>query len=153
MFETIKKYVSNTSHFYLILFISSIFLIIAIHVWVNYISPKIDPTYVDNKEYIDGGNDTQTNVADLYFFYTVWCPHCKKARPEWDSFKEELGEGKINGVTVNFIEIDCDKDTATADKFNVDGYPTIKLVHNNRIIEYDAKPDVNTLRQFLNTSL
>ena len=153
MFDSIKKYVSNTSHFYLILFITSIFLVIAIHVWVNYISPKINPTYVDNKEYIEGENNTTTDVADLYFFYTVWCPHCKKAKPEWDSFKEELGEGKINGVSINFREIDCDKDTATADKFNVDGYPTIKLVHNNRIIEYDAKPDVNTLRQFLNTSL
>ena len=59
----------------------------------------------------------------------------------------------MNGVTINFIEVDCDKDTATADRFRVDSYPTIKLVRNDQIIEYDAKPDVDTLRQFLTASL
>ena len=34
-----------------------------------------------------------------------------------------------------------------------EGYPTIKLVDNNKIIEYDAKPELDTLHQFLNTSL
>ena len=29
---------------------------------------------------------------------------------------------------VNFFEVDCEKDQATADKFKIDGYPTIKMV-------------------------
>ena len=51
------------------------------------------------------------------------------------------------------MEIDCDKDTAIAEKFKVEGYPTIKLVRGNQVIEYDAKPDIDTLNQFLNASL
>jgi thioredoxin-like negative regulator of GroEL len=54
---------------------------------------------------------------------------------------------------VNFLEVDCDKDTTLAEKFKIKGYPTIKLVNGNQIIEYDAKPDKDTLIQFLTTSL
>ena len=39
------------------------------------------------------------------------------------------------------------------EKYKVEGYPTIKLVVGNQVIEYDAKPDVDTLKQFLNVSL
>jgi thioredoxin-like negative regulator of GroEL len=59
----------------------------------------------------------------------------------------------INGMTLNFVEVDCDKDTETSDKFNVKGFPTIKLVKGNQIIEYDAKPSVVNLIEFVNTSL
>ena len=72
--------------------------------------------------------------------------------PVWKQFKEQLKGQKVNGKKVNFIDVDCEKDTTTADKFNVKGYPTIKLVNNNQIIEYDAKPDVDTLTEFINTS-
>ena len=36
-------------------------------------------------------------------------------------------------------------------QYNVEGYPTIKLVKDGQVIEYDAKPSSETLRQFLNT--
>ena len=138
--------------FFLVLGITVIFIIAALYVWKTYISGRLNQSYVPNKEFVnkDDGGATE---ADLYFFYTVWCPHCKKARPEWDKFKELIGDSKIKGVRINFFEIDCDKDTATADRFKVDGYPTIKLIYNDRVIEYDAKPEAQTLRQFLNVSL
>ena len=37
------------------------------------------------------------------------------------------------------MEIDADKNAEMADKYKVEGYPTIKLVYGNQIIEYDAK--------------
>ena len=94
-----------------------------------------------------------SHVCELFYFYTTWCPYCKKSMPVWRSFKDEIGNKKIKGYTVNFLEVDCDKDTTLADKFNVQGYPTIKLVNGNQVIEYDAKPDKDTLMQFLTTSL
>jgi len=36
-------------------------------------------------------------------------------------------------------------------KYNVEGYPTIKLIKDGQVIEYDAKPDKPTLVQFFNT--
>ena len=90
---------------------------------------------------------------DIYFFYTEWCPHCKTAKPIWADFKAQMGETKVNGATLHFIEVDCDKDVATSDKFNVKGFPTIKLMKGNQIIEYDAKPSVVNLIEFVNTAM
>ena len=64
-----------------------------------------------------------------------------------------MADKKVNGVKINYFEVDCDKDTATSDKFNVKGFPTIKIMYGNQIIEYDAKPSKDTLIEFLNSAL
>tara|TARA_A200000113_G_C8864943_1_gene354514 strand:+ start:1722 stop:2189 length:468 start_codon:yes stop_codon:yes gene_type:complete len=136
----------------IVIILAAIFIAAAIWVYNNYVKPRVDAAYVPNKEFIqkDGG---QKDTADLYFFYTTWCPYCKKALPVWEKFKEQVEPTGVNGVKINFIEVDCDKDPETAERFSVEGYPTIKLSHNKKVVEYDAKPDVDTLTQFLQTSL
>jgi hypothetical protein len=56
-----------------------------------------------------------------------------------------------------FTEIDCTTETAEIElmvnKYNIEGYPTIKLLKDGQVIEYDAKPSKATLEQFLNTVL
>ena len=131
--------------------IALLFILVSIFIYYRYVVPRINATYVSNKEYIKKGDDT---TADMYFFYTNWCPHCKTAMPVWNKFKEHVNEkGHSSNVKINFIEVDCDKDKKTADKFNVTGYPTIKLSYKDEIIEYDAKPDMEHLQQFLDESL
>ena len=144
------KIVSNKK-FLVILILTSIFIVAAMYTYRKYVIPRINAQYVSNKEYIEDSDSVET--ADLYLFYTEWCPHCKKTKPEWKRLKNEIGENRVNGVKINFIEVDCDEDQATANKFKVEGYPTIKLVRGNKIIEYDAKPQFDTLMQFVNTSL
>ncbi len=129
-----------------------IFTCAAVFVFVTYVKPKLNKQYVANKEFTQTPSETE-NYADLYFFYTEWCPHCKTAKPIWGKLQEEIRGSQINGTKIKFIEIDCDKDPDTANKFNVEGYPTIKLVNKTQIIEYDAKPDVDTLKLFLEKSL
>ena len=153
--DSIKGYFSRAGsfkHTIIILLLSVIFLIAAIYIYRRFVSNKVNPKYVANSEFIEEG-EKPASVADLYFFYTTWCPHCKKSMPVWQSLKGELDGKEIKGVTVNFIEVDCDKDAALAEKYNVQGYPTIKLVKGNQVIEYDAKPDKDTLMEFLQTSL
>ena len=145
-------FVFLSKYMFLIIIVVAIFLALSVYIYKKYIKTKLNPTYVANREYTTGDSDAETESVDLYFFYTNWCPHCKKALPVWKQFKEQLKGQKVNGKRVNFIDVDCEKDTTTADKFNVKGYPTIKLVNNNQIIEYDAKPDVDTLTEFINTS-
>jgi thiol-disulfide isomerase/thioredoxin len=154
MLEGLKKKISNTFTYkqtMIMLVVSIIFIVVSIYTFKLYVSPKINSDYVPNKEFTAGG-ESNTSV-DIYFFYTTWCPYCKKSMPVWQSFKDEIGTKKIKGYTVNFLEVDCDKDTSLAEKFKIQGYPTIKLVNGNQIIEYDAKPDKDTLIQFLTTSL
>ena len=88
-----------------------------------------------------------------FYFYTNWCPYCKKAKPEWEKLKSEYENKSINGTTIYFREIDCEKDEKTPEQYKVEAYPTIKLVTNGKVIEYDAKPNYETLNEFLNTSL
>lgn len=103
-------------------------------------------------------NDTPTNKnATLMIFTVDWCPHCKTAMPEWNSMKDEYNNTIINGYTVTFKEYNCTEETSeieeVMEKYKIEGYPTIKLLKDNQVIEYDAKPTKTTLETFLNTVL
>jgi thiol-disulfide isomerase/thioredoxin len=132
-----------------------VFIILAIYIYREYVIPRLNTSYVANKEFVSKSDQdgSDRDVAELYLFYTTWCPHCKTTKPIWEKLKNKVGNTGVNGVKINFIEVDCDKDKDTANKFKVEGYPTIKMVVNNQVIEYDAKPNLDTLQQFLETTL
>ena len=160
MLEGLKQSLSGyltTSNVIKVVVALVIFIGVGIWSYHYYVAPKLDPTYVPNKEYLPE-NQAATSAdtpAYLYFFYTTWCPHCKSARKPWDEIKEYISEsgGQVNGITVNPIEVDCDKDSAKADEYNVTGYPTIKLDYGNSQFDYDASPAFDQLKQFLIDSL
>jgi thiol-disulfide isomerase/thioredoxin len=91
--------------------------------------------------------------AQLYLFKVDWCPHCKTAKPVFDEVEKELNGRPINGYVVTFKTVDCEAEPDMADKFKVEGYPTIKLVKNGEVIEYDAKPEKDKILEFLMTVL
>jgi len=112
-----------------------------------------------NRENIpkDTKDANSNKTATLMLFYVDWCPHCKTAKPEWESLKAEYDNKVINGYNLSLVEYNCTNETAETsqlmDKYRIEGYPTIKLVKDNQIIEYDAKPTKSTIEQFLNTVL
>lgn len=131
-----------------------IFLIgVAILVYYYYIAPS-QTNYHPNHEQVPEGN---SKTAELMFFFADWCPHCKAAKPIWNDLKSEYDNKTINGYRVLFIEVDCSEETAEVEKlmnqYNIEGYPTIKLIKDGQVIEYDAKPSSETLTKFLNTVL
>jgi len=142
--------IAGSKKIILILALTALFIGIAFYLYRSYISPKIDPDYVENKEILTG---QPSQEVVLYFFYTTWCPHCKAAKPEWQKLKSEYENNPFNNTTIIFREVDCDKEENVADEFKVEGYPTIKMVKDGEIIEYDAKPKYDTLIQFLNSTL
>jgi thiol-disulfide isomerase/thioredoxin len=91
------------------------------------------------------------------FFYTDWCPHCKTAKPVWNEIKSEYENKTINGYTVVFTEINCTEENAEVEKmmnqYKIEGYPTIKLVKDGQVVEFNAKPTSETLTQFINTAI
>lgn len=134
-----------------------IFAIMAGVYYYYYIAPKMKPKYKPNSEHISGGDSDATNEAEILFFYADWCPHCKTAKPIWNDLKSEYQNKTIHGYRVIFTEINCSEESAEVEKlmnqYNVEGYPTIKLLKDGQVIEYDAKPSRDTLTQFLNTVL
>lgn len=152
--QKLGKAAGNTQ-FLIVFLIILIFVIAALFMYRRSVAGRLNKNYVTNNEFSKNGANGGKAItsADIYFFYTEWCPHCKTAKPVWADFKTQMEGKQVNGVTLNFYEIDCDKDAATSDKFNVKGFPTIKLMKGNQIIEYDAKPSTVNLIEFVNTSL
>ena len=141
---------SSTLKYIIALFAICVFVTVAIIVYKRKIAPALNPSYVPNKEFASGRVD---EGPALYFFYTTWCPHCKTAKPVWDKFEAQMKGKKVNGQEVEFIKVDCDKEKALADRYEVKGYPTIKLVSGNQVVEYDAKPEISSLEKFLKSSV
>lgn len=155
IFSKIKSAGSNLNTTTLVIIGAIIlFAIIAGFYYYYYIVPEMKAKYQPNSEHVPEGT---SNTAELLFFYADWCPHCKTAKPIWNDLKAEYENKTINGYKVVFTEINCSEETAEVDKmmnqYNVEGYPTIKLLKDGQVIEYDAKPSKETLTQFLNTVL
>lgn len=151
MLKSLQNITKVKYFWYIILAIT---LILVATLYIMYTGVLKIPSYVDNKEFEknkQGGKTKEEEEVDIYFFHTSWCPHCKTAFPIWERLKSELPV--VNGVEMNYIEVDCDNDSVTAEKYAVTGYPTIKMVRGKKVIEYDAKPELETLKTFVKTSI
>lgn len=145
-----------SSNTWIIIGVIVFFIIVALLYYFYYVSPSLKPKYQHNSE--QGPNNSGNgNTAELLFFFADWCPHCKAAKPIWNDLKTEYENKTINGYKIIFTEIDCSEESAEVEKlmnqYNVEGYPTIKLLKDGQIIEYDAKPSKEVLVKFLNTAL
>ena len=155
-FTRVKTAGSNlNSTTYIIIAVVILFALVAGFYYYYYILPEMKAKYHPNSERVPEGENG--NTAELLFFYADWCPHCKTAKPIWNDLTVEYENKTINGYKVVFTEINCSEETAEVDnmmnQYNVEGYPTIKLLKDGQVIEYDAKPSKDTLIQFLNTVL
>ena len=92
------KDIFTNKRFWLITGVSIVFIIIAVYTYRTYIAPNTN--YIANKEFVDAGPQDNIDSADLYFFYTDWCPHCKTAKPVWNELQTDIGTNKINGKTI-----------------------------------------------------
>jgi thiol-disulfide isomerase/thioredoxin len=128
-----------------------VLLIVGGLVYYFYIMPKSTPNYSTKEGF------AQDKSAELLFFYADWCPHCKTAKPAWNEIVSKYENTPINGYKVVFTEMNCTKETdeigEIMNKYKIEGFPTLKLLKDGQIIEYDAKPTKETLDEFLNTVL
>jgi thiol-disulfide isomerase/thioredoxin len=119
-------------------------------------APKVkDPQDVPN-----ASNTLLT--ADIYFFNVDWCPHCTKAKPEWVNFFTKYDGKVVGNYTVNCIGgedgTDC---TDTSDpkvndaiaRFDLEHYPTVKMVKDNEVYDFDARVSSSSLGQFIQATL
>ena len=148
--DSIKNVVTNGK--YIILFIVTLVIFIAVTYYVLRTS-KVKTNALADEDH----QASATSEAELIFFYADWCPHCKKARPIWDQIKEKYNDKIANGYTLSFKEINATEESPdmkdTLNEYEVEGYPTIKLVKDNQVIDYDAKVERETLEKFINTVL
>ena len=152
--------------FFLIMLAVALLIGAIIYVYRNYVAPKLSPTYVANKEFVrdDGTGSGETPIAYVTLFSTTWCPHCTKLKKE-GIFQEFMNQNQgkvINGYKLDIQEIDCSNDQdpnikKLLDQYKVDGFPSIKLLKGgddpSQAIDFDAKPQIDSLNQFVSTVL
>ena len=161
IFSKLKSNASSllTMKNFVIIGVLALFTLIAVYYYNNHIVPKLKPSFKGNNELMPSNNNTAngSKEAEIFLFYADWCPHCKTAKPIWNEIKDEYSNKTINGYSIVFTEVNCTTNSTEVEnlmnQYKVEGFPTIKLVKDGQVVEFDAKPSRENLNQFLNTVL
>ena len=97
----------------------------------------------------------------VFFFHVDWCPHCKKALPEWRTFSDQYHDKQMNGYQIECKAVDCTKDKdpnikLMVDKYEIKQYPTVIAVlpgpgGKEQRVDYEAKVKSDYLEKFVNS--
>lgn len=159
----ILKYFRPYSNYILIFVILLIFITAAIYAYKKFAVSKISENkFKDVANY----SSPQDKTADIFFFHVDWCPHCRKAIPDWKSFSDEYDGKVVNNYKIVCHDIDCTEDSNDnnpeqkakvqnyIDQYGIDSYPTLKMsLSDGETVDFDAKISKSSLEKFVDTIL
>lgn len=90
----------------------------------------------------------------IKYFWVEWCPYCKKSQTDWENFSANYNGRVMNEYTIECQAMDCtESDNADVksniDKYDIKGYPTIKMEKDGKVIDFDAKVTSANLTNFV----
>ena len=71
--------------------------------------------------------------AKIILFKADWCGHCQNFLPKWEKLQNKYKN------KYNFETYDSDKNQDIANKYKIQGYPTLYIEKNNKSKEYNGK--------------
>lgn len=100
-------------------------------------------------------NGLEAGQARFMFFYTTWCPWCKKAQAPWRSFKQQVKNGNVlyGDYKVQFEEINGEADKGKNALYKINAYPTFKIETIDKVVTFKGVPDPLTFDAFLTSVL
>lgn len=78
----------------------------------------------------------------LIEFYAPWCGHCKQFAPEYEKIAQTLKE---NDPPIPVAKVDATKASELGSRFEVSGYPTIKILKKGEPVDYDGERTENAI--------
>ncbi len=93
--------------------------------------------YTKKYEKFEGMTPDDAKTINMALFYADWCGHCKTFKPHWNKVKQEMDGKTVNGVTVTFTDINADEQGDVVKEYGVNGFPTVKCITNNNVMDYD----------------
>lgn len=150
--DVLRKYIRPYYYYVLAIIVLIIFLFAANYAYNKYY------TTINNNKFKDVANtNRRTKEAQVYFFHVDWCPHCKKALPDWNQFTSQYNGKEVNGYIIKCIDLNCTDETgdvtSAINKYSIESYPTVKLVKDEQTIDFDSKITSTALEQFVNTMI
>jgi len=96
----------------------------------------------DNFEHDTQASTGATTGNWFVEFYAPWCGHCKNLAPEWELLASELKS------EISVAKVDCTVNQATARRFNITGFPTIKYFVKGKLYEYKGARTASVLKEW-----
>lgn len=125
-------------------------------------NPKYDTYYkllmqnrdiYDNKDTIK--KDTKDNKIAIVLVFAEWCGHCRALRPTWDDMVKQIDDNKYDVVEINSDNqeegIQSLKNKYEVDDIDVNGYPTIGSIKNNKFTNYNGSRNIKDLLKWTKT--
>lgn len=92
-------------------------------------------------------NDSTPKIIN---FNASWCYWSKKLQPVWDNLTDSM---KNKDIEVLDIKCELDENKELCNRYQIEGFPTIKLIIGNTIIDYEGERTYDGLTQFINTNV
>ena len=80
--DVLRRYIRPYYYYIITIVILIIFLFISYYAYTSLYANKKSNKFTN----VANANRRSKDV-NIYLFHVDWCPHCKKALPEWNSFK------------------------------------------------------------------
>ena len=142
-----------------IIMFALILILLSVWCYYQYAKPIISIDAVNDKNIPNNGTNEEVS---FYFFNVDWCPHCIKAKPEWKKFCQRHNGEEYNGYIISCAGGENGTDCTNSDdptvidtiqKFNIEHYPTLKMVKGSTIIDFDGKITDENLETFISSIL
>lgn len=95
-------------------------------------------------------NFIQTNKYVFVKFYAPWCGHCKSMAPSYAQLAKRMN-AREDGIPIG--EVDATVEADLAEKFGVEGYPSLKFFVDGQPIDYNGEREGDAIEMYINKKM